>query len=597
VVGSSSVGTNAFGGWIWDAADGTVLLNDLVPLGWNVLTALSISNNGLILAQASYMGGASQWVELIPTGCGFSLTPPSLSFGAGAGSSSLTVTTTSACAWQAVSNSPWLTITAGSNGTGNGTINFNFSANTGPARVGTLIVGGQTFTVNQAAIPPAPSTLVFPANGGTGVSVIPSLSWNVSGGATSYDVYFGTTPTPPLVANVTATSYSPGRLVAATTYYWQIVARNSGGTGASAVWPFTTLLHPAPVIPVADFNASGHQGVFLYDQVAGVGYAGLGNGSGLFTYVYSPFTPGFDTIRYGDFNGDGKADLIAYNRTSTFGYVLLGNGDGTFHAVSLFLGPGFDQIATGDLNGDGLTDFVMYRSSDGTCYTAISNGDGTFHYQYTLISGGYIKMVVADFNGDGMADVFFLGPIGGEQALGLSNGTGGFTFTSGAALLGGYGEGGSDFVEAGDINGDGKADLVFYSISSGFMAVALSNGSSFSTTIKEYSPGFTSVKLFDFNGDGKADLALYNKNNTLGYLGISDGTGNFTFSSLFWGSGVDTVDALDLNGDGRIDIVIYNSTNGASYTGISSGIAASPFIYQYAYWGNGKVLATPSAQP
>jgi hypothetical protein len=64
------------------------------------------------------------------------------------------------------------------------------------------------------------------------------------------------------------------------------------------------------VIPVADFNASGHQGVFLYDSAAGVGYAGLGNGSGLFTYVYSDFTPGFDTIRYGDFNGDGKADLI-----------------------------------------------------------------------------------------------------------------------------------------------------------------------------------------------------------------------------------------------------------------------------------------------
>jgi hypothetical protein len=58
-----------------------------------------------------------------------------------------------------------------------------------------------------------------------------------------------------------------------------------------------------------------------------------------------------------------------------------------------------------------------------------------------------------------------------------------------------------------------------------------------------------------------------------------------------------TVDALDLNSDGKIDIVIYNTSNGASYTGISSGNASNPFTYQYAYWGNGKVLATAAAQP
>ena len=451
------------------------------------------------------------------------------------------------------------------------------------------------FSINGTSLAPI---LSYPLSGATGLSRAPTLVWNPSIGATSYDVYLGTSASLTLVGNTTETSYRLTELLPNQSYFWQIVANSPVGASASAISSFTAgASAPVPVIPVTDFNASGHQGVFLYDPVAGSAYAGLSNGSGLFTYVYNPFTPGFDTIRYGDFNGDGKADLIAYNRTSTLGYVLLNNGSGTFNPVSLFLGPGFDHISTGDLNGDGLTDFVIYRSSDGTCYTAISNGDGTFNFQYTLVSVGYIQMVVADFNGDGKADVFFLGPIGAEMALGLSNGTGGFTFTSGATLLGGYGEGGSDFVEAGDINGDGKADLVFYSISSGFMAVALSSGSSFSTTIKQYSPGFTSVKLFDFNGDGKADLALYNKNNTLGYLGIGDGTGNFTFSSLFWGAGIDTLDTLDLNGDGRIDIAIYNSTNGASYTGISSGVPASPFSYQYAYWGNGKVLATSAAQP
>jgi hypothetical protein len=139
------------------------------------------------------------------------------------------------------------------------------------------------------------------------------LNWNPSTGATSYDVYFGTSSTPPLVTNVTTTNYIPGRLGPATAYYWQIAARNSGSTGTSPIWPFTTLLVASPVIPVTTFNGGTNQGVFLYDPVAGAGYTGLSNGSGLFTYVYNPFSPGFDAIRYGDFNGDGKTDLIAYN--------------------------------------------------------------------------------------------------------------------------------------------------------------------------------------------------------------------------------------------------------------------------------------------
>jgi hypothetical protein len=363
------------------------------------------------------------------------------------------------------------------------------------------------------------------------------------------------------------------------------------GTSVFTLSAVNLVVSGTGVIPVLNFNGSAYQDVFLYDPVAGTGYAGLSNGSGAFTYIYNAFTPGFDAIRYGNFTNSGLSGLVAYNSTSTLGYTLLGTGTGTFTPVSLFWGPGFTKTATGDLNGDGLTDVVIYRPTDGTCYTAISNGDGTFHYQYTLVSIGFTHMVVTDFNGDGKADVFFYRSTDGLAYLGIGNGTGGFTFSP-VTLGPGYG-----FVESADINGDGKADLLLYASSSGVAAVGLSTGSGFTFTPYYYSPGFTTVKLFDFNGDGKADVALYNMNNTLGYLGVSNGTGNFTFSSLFWGAGMTNVDALDLNGDGKIDIVIYNTGNGASYTGISSGNPASPFTYQYSYWGNGKVLATTAAQP
>ena len=55
----SVVGFSDAGGWIWDLIRGTILLNSLVPTGWNLTGAVSISNNGLILAQASENGGPS----------------------------------------------------------------------------------------------------------------------------------------------------------------------------------------------------------------------------------------------------------------------------------------------------------------------------------------------------------------------------------------------------------------------------------------------------------------------------------------------------------------------------------------------------------
>jgi len=60
------VGYSDAGGWIWDASDGTQLLNLFVPAGWNITDAISISNNGLILAEGSFEGGAAQYVELAP---------------------------------------------------------------------------------------------------------------------------------------------------------------------------------------------------------------------------------------------------------------------------------------------------------------------------------------------------------------------------------------------------------------------------------------------------------------------------------------------------------------------------------------------------
>jgi len=53
------------------------------------------------------------------------------------------------------SNATWIGVTSGASGTGAGPVQFSVEANaTGAARSGTITIGGQVFTVNQAEVPP-----------------------------------------------------------------------------------------------------------------------------------------------------------------------------------------------------------------------------------------------------------------------------------------------------------------------------------------------------------------------------------------------------------------------------------------------------------
>lgn len=88
--------------------------------------------------------------------------------------------------------------------------------------------------------PPNPAVLLSPAQNSWAFANA-LLSWQSGGGgASSYDVYFGTSSNPPFVVNQASTSYTPS-LNEATTYYWKIVARNEHGAAeASEIRSFRT---------------------------------------------------------------------------------------------------------------------------------------------------------------------------------------------------------------------------------------------------------------------------------------------------------------------------------------------------------------------
>jgi hypothetical protein len=103
----------------------------------------------------------------------------------------------------------------------------------------------QSITINYTPPCPVPGApgAPSPANSAGGVSVNPTLSWAGTADTDSYDVYFGTAASPPLVTNTANTSYNPTGLTGSMTYYWKILPRNNcGQSTAGPVWSFTTRL-------------------------------------------------------------------------------------------------------------------------------------------------------------------------------------------------------------------------------------------------------------------------------------------------------------------------------------------------------------------
>ena len=124
-------------------------------------------------------------------------------------------------------------------------------------------------TVQGGTPPPAP-VLTSPANGATAVASPVTLSWQASSGATSYNVHFGTTSTPPQVTQTSATSYAAGAVSPGTTYYWSVAAVNSSGSTSSSTWSFQTsgssgggtALQFVPVTPCRLLDTRGASGPF-----------------------------------------------------------------------------------------------------------------------------------------------------------------------------------------------------------------------------------------------------------------------------------------------------------------------------------------------
>jgi hypothetical protein len=182
----------------------------------------------------------------------------------------------------------------------------------------------------------------------------------------------------------------------------------------------------------------------------------------------------------GDFDGDGRGDIALAGGDGWSSIpVAFSKGDGSFRvtnaAVSAFPvwanAPGA-KVVVGDVNGDGRDDLIAAGGVGwSTVPVAYSTGDGSFtisnaadFWIANLAQSPGTKLLAGDVNGDGRDDLMLLGGDGGWQAIpvGFSVGNGSFSFTS-KTLAGDFAiwaaaPGGS--ASSADIDGDGRADVV-----------------------------------------------------------------------------------------------------------------------------------------
>ena len=142
------------------------------------------------------------------------------------GSFDVNLKSTTSCTWNAVSSANWIKITAGENGSGNGKVSFEVAANTGAQnRTGTITVGGQVFTITQAAAAnPVPVCTVnasaTSANAGSAVTI----SANCSPAASSYT--WSNTGF--------ASSVASGKVTVSKTTTYSVKGNNSAGSSEPA---------------------------------------------------------------------------------------------------------------------------------------------------------------------------------------------------------------------------------------------------------------------------------------------------------------------------------------------------------------------------
>ncbi len=404
----------------------------------------------------------------------------------------------------------------------------------------------------------------------------------------------------PDIVAIAGPGFDPGTVVS-------LLGRSDGTFALGSASLIT--LRPASFV-LADFNGDGRKDMM---SAGGYFSAGQGDGSFAAPVASGADAFAGQHLAVGDFNGDGQLDLALHQSTFIQIALGRGDGsfvpDATFATVrgaeylsaSDIDGDGNDDIVVGltgpraigpNTDSYRVTQFLLGR------------GDGTFAAAQALPGAGIALFggptyAVADFNGDTYPDVVALAPNGasalvmfGGSSTGTLGGNGGAATTAATLSFRPF------MVTQADVDGDGKADLVSLGAK---LAVLRGQGDGVFGAEQAYDlPSIdgriSSLAVGDLNGDGRADVVVTfgNQSATTGgafvYIANTDGT---LRPAVQIDPAVNLTAAVaDLDGDGRVDVVLV---------GGSSDFYSSPQIFHglriYRGQANGSFTAPQSLSP
>ncbi|MCS7271413.1 MAG: FG-GAP-like repeat-containing protein, partial [Gemmataceae bacterium] len=247
--------------------------------------------------------------------------------------------------------------------------------------------------------------------------------------------------------------------------------------------------------------------------------------------------------------------------------------------------------------GTGTVQVYGYDSSGNLTFSGLSFTPFGASYR------GVIRAVSADINGDGWADYVFASGPGVGARLRIIDGASGADLLPITSVLGGFG--GGIFVAAGDIDGDGRAEVAISADAGGDPVVAVArvlNGQlqfiSYTLALNSQARVGVRVAMGDVDGDGHADVIATAGAGWSPVVRIYDGAGLaggqirlqqpafFAFDPT-WREGVN-VTVGDLDGDGRAEIMTSLDSGGLSLVRVwNSAPAAASVSLRMQFFANG----------